>query len=163
MKLSKITGLLAFCALMVSGQSAFAASCTLPSNGSSLLAEAGTMVERARRGAGGSGISRNAQLDAAAQDHACYVSRKGYNRSAPHTGAGGSTPRKRVKRAGYRSCLTAENMGLAQTSASQIVQAWMQSPGHNANITMRGVREYGIGVAMVGTQPVWVLVLAKPC
>ena len=163
MKISKFTGLLALCAFALSAQIAVAGSCTLPANGSALLAEAGPLVEAARRGAGASAISRNAVLDAVAQDHACYVSRKGYSRTSPHRGAGGATPKTRVKRAGYRSCLTAENMGLAQTSASQIVQSWMQSPGHRANITMRGMREYGIGVALVDNKPVWVLVLAKPC
>jgi len=124
---------------------------------------AGPLVERARRGAGSGRIARNAELDAAAQEQACFVARQGINRSAPHRGSGGSTVMKRVKRAGYRACLAAENLAVNFHDAGSVVNSWMESPGHRQNIALKGVREYGLGLAMLGNQPVWILVLAKPC
>ncbi|MCP5037201.1 MAG: CAP domain-containing protein [Rhodobacteraceae bacterium] len=144
-------------------QQSIAASCAVPSNSSALLGAVGPLLERARRGVGSGEVLRNTMLDTAAQEQACYVARKGLNQAAPHNGSGGSSVTKRVKRAGYRSCLTAENLGVNFNSAEAVMRAWMNSPGHRSNIALKGVREYGVGLAMLGQQPVWVLVLAKPC
>ncbi|MCU4652605.1 CAP domain-containing protein [Roseibacterium sp. SDUM158016] len=95
-------------------------------------------------------------LQAAAETHAEYLSRTG---NFSHAGPGGSTPRSRAARAGYRSCLTAENIARGQPDIRSVVAEWMNSPGHRANILNAQVTQYGF--ARAGS--VWVLVLARPC
>ena len=57
-----------------------------------------------------------------------------------HHGSDGKTPKTRVKRAGYRTCLTAENISFGWRSVDQVMQVLMQSPKHRANI----LREDGL-------------------
>lgn len=152
---------LVFCA--TAGQGAQAASCNMPPNTRTLLTAAAVQVEAARRQLGRRGITRHATLDKAAQDHACWLSRTRGSLRDPHHGPGGNTPKTRVQRAGYRSCLTAENIGVNQRSGTALVQAWLASPGHRANLSRARLRDYGLGLALVEGKPVWVLVLAQPC
>ncbi len=95
-------------------------------------------------------------LQAAAEDHAEYLSRTG---NLGHDGAGGSTVSDRVRRAGFRSCLTAENVARGQPDVRSVVAAWMDSPRHRANIVNPQMTHYGM--AQAGSA--WVLVLARPC
>lgn len=95
-------------------------------------------------------------LQAAAEAHAEYLSTTG---NFSHRGPGGTTPRQRVASAGYRSCLTAENIARGQPDARSVMANWMQSPGHRANILTPQFTQYGF--ARAGS--VWVLVLARPC
>jgi uncharacterized protein YkwD len=95
-------------------------------------------------------------LQGAAQAHAEYLSRTG---NFSHRGPGGSTPRTRVERAGYRACLTAENIARGQPDTRSVIATWMNSPGHRANILNAQATQYGF--ARAGS--VWVLVLARPC
>lgn len=95
-------------------------------------------------------------LQAAADAHAQYLSRTG---NFSHSGPGGATPRDRVARAGYRACVTAENIARGQPDIRSVVATWMESPGHRANILNAQVTQYGF--ARAGS--VWVLVLARPC
>jgi uncharacterized protein YkwD len=50
-----------------------------------------------------------------------------------HTGPDGSSPRSRLAAVGVRPQRTAENIALGYDAAS-VVDAWMASPGHRANI-----------------------------
>jgi uncharacterized protein YkwD len=95
-------------------------------------------------------------LQAAAESHAEYLSRTG---NFSHDGAGGSSVADRVRRAGLRSCLTAENIARGQPDVRSVIASWMSSPGHRANILNAQVTQYGM--AQAGS--VWVLVLARPC
>jgi uncharacterized protein YkwD len=95
-------------------------------------------------------------LQAAAQAQADHLSRTG---GLSHVGPGGSTPRTRAARAGYRACLIAENVARGQPDVSTVMADWMGSPAHRANILNAQVTQYGI--ARSGS--VWVLKLARPC
>lgn len=154
---------LALLAFPLFGQAAWAASCAKLHGAATLMGTAGGMLESARRQAGRSRISRNTRLDRAAQEQACYVARHGYNTAAPHHGANGSTPMVRVRAENYRACLSAENLAVNFPTAQGVVSEWMGSPKHHYNIMLPGVRDYGLGMAMLGNQPVWIMVLAKPC
>lgn len=96
------------------------------------------------------------QLQAAAAAQAEYMLRTG---NFGHTGPAGSTPRQRAERAGYRACLTAENVARGQPDVSSVIAAWMNSSGHRANILNPQVTQFGF--ARAGEY--WVLVLARPC
>lgn len=50
----------------------------------------------------------------------------------------------------YRSA--GENIAAGQTTAQEVVQAWMNSPGHRANILNANYTYIGVGYAIGGTQ-----------
>lgn len=105
--------------------------------------------ERSRRGL--KPLRLNRRLAAAARAHAADMNRRGY---FSHDTAGGGTFVDRIKKAGYVPQRVLPSLGedLAWGSGDlgsprEIVQAWMQSPGHRANILSRKFREGGMGVA----------------
>ena len=51
-----------------------------------------------------------------------------------HDGTDGSTPEQRVKRIGYHYQRTGENVAMGYRDVPQVIQAWMDSPGHRKNI-----------------------------
>ena len=57
------------------------------------------------------------------------------------------TPRVRAEAAGYAWNALGENLALGYTDASSAVAAWMQSPGHRANILAHGYSETGVVLA----------------
>lgn len=119
-------------------------------------AELGALLNIERRKHGLPALLRSRTLDAVAMKHAEDMAGGGY---FSHTGRGGSTPQGRLLAAGYRSCLTAENIAAGQQSASDVMRDWMQSQGHRQNNLRQGVTEYGTAVAGHGY---WVLVVARP-
>jgi uncharacterized protein YkwD len=64
-----------------------------------------------------------------------------------HTGSDGSNAADRVTRAGYPWRAVAENVASGQSSADEVVQTWLQSPGHCANLMRPDLREMGIAYA----------------
>ena len=51
-----------------------------------------------------------------------------------------------IRQSGYSYCLAGENLGFAQTSAAEVVQDWMNSPSHRANVLKDKYREIGVAV-----------------
>lgn len=144
-------------ALMLAAVPAMGAGCPLPRDAEQLIAEAGAAMNAQRSGNGRRPLSRDAELDAAAQGHACWMAA---NNVFSHKGDGNSLPKRRIRAAGYVSMLTAENIAYGQTTGRQVVTEWMQSPGHRQNILLGAVDEYGVGVALMRGRPVWVMVYA---
>jgi uncharacterized protein YkwD len=64
-----------------------------------------------------------------------------------HTGSDGSNAADRVTRAGYPWRAVAENVASGQTSAEEVVQTWLQSPGHCVNLMRPDLREMGVAYA----------------
>ena len=87
-------------------------------------------------------VSRD--LNDAATDHARDMARRKY---FEHRGLDGSQPKDRVRRAGYESRLTGENIALGPESAEEVVAGWLDSPGHCENIMDPRFRDIGVGVA----------------
>jgi len=84
------------------------------------------------------------KLSDAAADHARDMARKKF---FEHQGTDGSQPRDRVRRAGYASRLTGENIAFGPESAEEVVAGWLDSPGHCANIMDPRFADIGIGLA----------------
>ena len=80
-----------------------------------------------------------------------------------HTGTDGSNPGDRIARAGYRFSAWGENVAIGYPDAASVMDGWMNSPGHRANILSGNVTEIGIGLAYAadGT-PYWTMDLARP-
>jgi uncharacterized protein YkwD len=100
-------------------------------------------AERAARG-----LAPLAWEDRLASSAGSYA---GYMASADffsHTGADGSDVVQRVETAGYTGwSFLGENLAAGQTSPERVVQAWMNSPVHRANVLAVDACEIGIGKA----------------
>ena len=83
-------------------------------------------------------LARGAQLKA--DDMAS----KGY---FSHTGPDGSAPWKWFQAAGYRYEYAGENLAVNFNESEDVVDAWLKSPTHRANIMKANFTEVGIGVA----------------
>lgn len=101
-------------------------------------------INRARSGANVPALTRNAQLDAAAQGHANDLLQNGAQLG--HRGSDGSTIAQRIARAGYTGSVVGENWAAYQT-LDQIMTFWLNDPPHIQNIDSPYYREIGIGVA----------------
>ena len=62
-----------------------------------------------------------------------------------HTGADGSTVGDRVQNSGYQYSNAGENIAAGQTTAVDVVEGWINSPGHRANILNPNYTEIGVG------------------
>lgn len=89
-------------------------------------------------------LQRNSLLDQAAQMKAQDMAANGYY---AHVSPDGLTPMHWVGKAGYRYLIIGENLVVNRTDAEQVVDAFMGSPGHRANILRSDFTEIGIGVA----------------
>ena len=106
--------------------------------------------ERSSRGMGK--LRGNTKLRRAAERHSRNMAE---NNFFAHVSPGGSTPVERVKAAGYLSGASSwsvgENIAWGEQNLStpgEIVESWMKSPAHKANILNRSFRHVGIGVAV---------------
>jgi uncharacterized protein YkwD len=77
-----------------------------------------------------------------------------------HTGPDGSSPRSRLAAVGVRPQRTAENIALGYDAAS-VVDAWMASPGHRANILDCSLVYVGISERQGGAGQYWTQVFSS--
>ena len=101
-------------------------------------------------------LIENAKLDLAASKKAQDLFAKQY---FEHVSPSGVDPGTLVKSVGYEYIVTGENLILGNfTSEAQLVQDWMNSPGHRANILNNRYRDIGVAIVK-GTykgQTVWI-------
>lgn len=64
-----------------------------------------------------------------------------------HTGRDGSAPWDRMTREGYIWRAAGENIAAGYTTARSVVDGWLSSPGHCANIMNPAFKEVGVGYA----------------
>jgi uncharacterized protein YkwD len=92
-------------------------------------------------------LAEHPVLQVAAQAHAEDMGRRDFYR---HQNPDGVGPPQRIRHAGYRGRVTGENIhwgsGINATPV-RIVNGWMNSPGHRANILRREFRHVGTGIA----------------
>jgi uncharacterized protein YkwD len=110
-----------------------------------------TNVERAR--AGLPALRLNSQLNYMANLQAGHMAFRsavvGAASAMAHTLYGTTTPTlsSRADYAGYGYGSLAENIAYGTWTAAQVVQAWMASAGHRANILNPALKEIGVGAA----------------
>ena len=77
-----------------------------------------------------------------------------------HDGPGGSRPKDRAARAGYRAKIASENAAAGQKSFSDVMQSWVGSAGHRENLLRPEVTAIGVAMAKNSSgRPYWTLVL----
>ncbi len=99
-----------------------------------------TNVERTN--AGLQPLRLNEKLNQSAQAHSQDMAIADY---FSHTGANGSNAGDRAASAGYYYSSLGENIAAGYITPQEVVQGWMNSPGHRANIMNAGYQELGIG------------------
>ena len=62
-----------------------------------------------------------------------------------HMGSGGTTASDRANLAGYQSPSVGENIAAGYMTAQEVVDGWMNSPGHRENILNPNYTEIGVG------------------
>ena len=115
-----------------------------PPSGGSAEQQVLNLVNAERANAGCGAVSFNGQLNAAALAHSQDMSANGY---FSHTGLNGSQPWDRAEAAGYSYRSIGENIAQGYGSAEAVMNGWMNSSGHRANILNCDFTEMGIGRA----------------
>jgi uncharacterized protein YkwD len=98
-----------------------------------------TNIERAKAGCGA--LRVDARLAAAAQAHSKDMVDRDY---FSHTSPDGKGPGDRAAAAGYQRW-SGENIAAGYPTAAAVVQGWMNSPGHKANIVNCQSKATGVG------------------
>lgn len=97
-----------------------------------------------RRTAGTAPLAEDAKLDAAADAKLQDLFAKQY---FEHVSPSGVTPADLAKGAGYEYVIVGENLALGNFgNDAELVQAWMDSPGHRANILFTRYTQIGVAV-----------------
>ena len=102
-------------------------------------------VNAARKQARLRPLTASALLDKAAQRHAEDMLARGY---FAHKSPSGTTVRERARSAGYDWRSIGENIAYGQTSVGEVMETWLNSPGHRKNILTPDFTELGLGLAM---------------
>lgn len=89
-------------------------------------------------------LSRNSVLDRAAQMKADDMAAHSY---FAHKSPDGITPWYWFKQAGYTYAYAGENLAVHFTDSTAVVDAWLKSPTHRANVMNGNYTEIGIGTA----------------
>jgi hypothetical protein len=103
------------------------------------------LVNQERTAQGLPPLKENPELNAAAKAHSQAMAEENFfNHTNPGTD---STPGDRVAAAGYEWSFVAENIGQGYSTPDEVVEGWMDSSGHRANILSTDAREIGVGYA----------------
>lgn len=116
------------------------------SGDSSAEGEVLALVNSERAAAGCGAVSADSGLTALARAHSADMRDRNF---FSHTDPSGQDPWDRAAAAGVGN-LAAENIAAGQSSAAAVMQAWMDSPGHRANILNCELGTLGVGVAYGG-------------
>jgi uncharacterized protein YkwD len=101
-------------------------------------------VERGKAGCGG--VTLNVKLQTAIRLHVAELGRHG-NLYISHVSDDGRTFVDRAKAQGYDDP-GGENVARGQRNAAEVMNSWMNSAGHRANILNCGFKAIGVGAAM---------------
>lgn len=102
------------------------------------------LTNREREEAAAAPLRRNATLDAAATLKAKHMAENEY---FAHYAPDGTSPWYWFDEAGYVYAHAGENLAIHFTDSAEVVEAWMQSPTHRANIVDAKYVEIGVGTA----------------
>jgi RNA polymerase sigma factor (sigma-70 family) len=107
-------------------------------------------AERAKNGCGP--VTQNGKLDTAALRHSQDMAARNY---FDHTDPDGKDPGDRITAAGYTWSTYGENIARGQQTPASVMDSWMNSPGHRANILNCSFKEIGVGVHQGSGGPWW--------
>lgn len=116
------------------------------------------LVNAARVNAGLAPVTMVGSLNQAATDHSTYQAKQ---QTMTHTGSNGSDAGQRIEAQGFAWSTYAENVAAGQADCPSVINAWMGSESHRANILNPAITSIGIG-AVTGSNGViyWTMDLA---
>ncbi|WP_421106074.1 CAP domain-containing protein [Streptomyces sp. NEAU-S77] len=117
---------------------------------SSAEAQVVELVNDERAKVGCSPVKVNAKLTEAAEAHSKDMAE---HSNMSHTGSDGSQPGDRIEAAGYTWSTYGENVAYGYGSAKSVMEGWMNSSGHKANILNCDFKEIGVGLS--GSDNYW--------
>ena len=97
-------------------------------------------------------LSFDGKLADAARKHSQDMATRRY---FSHDTPDGVSMADRINAENYRWSMIGENIAEGQKDADAVMTAWMNSPGHRANILNCKYTQIGIGLAYQGRTPVW--------
>ena len=117
----------------------------VPSGNATFEDQVITLINQERAAEGLPDLTKNSKLTTAARRHSADMA---CTDNWSHTGTDGSQPWDRVSDAGYSWSRVTENIAASTSqnfSPSSVVNLWMNSPGHKANILDANVIHIGVG------------------
>lgn len=94
-------------------------------------------------------LRRNGHLDRAARKHSADMGKRRY---FDHTNPDGESPTDRARAEGYSGGV-GENIAAGYQTPADVMQGWLDSPGHCANLMSAGYSVVGIGFAEISGSP----------
>ncbi|WP_455755117.1 CAP domain-containing protein [Streptomyces olivaceoviridis] len=116
------------------------------------VAQVVALVNKERAAAGCGPVAEDPRLDKAAQGHSDDMAARGF---FDHTDPDGDGPGERITAAGYRWSTYGENIAKGQQTPQAVMDSWMNSPGHRANILNCAFKDIGVGVHDGSGGPWW--------
>ncbi|MEW2293998.1 sigma-70 family RNA polymerase sigma factor [Streptomyces sp. NPDC006743] len=116
------------------------------------VAQVVALVNKERAKAGCGPLTEDPQLDAAAQGLSDDMAARDF---FDHTDPDGKDPGRRITAAGYRWSAYGENIARGQQTPASVMDSWMHSPGHRANILNCSFKNIGVGVHKGSGGPWW--------
>ncbi|MER6026168.1 sigma-70 family RNA polymerase sigma factor [Streptomyces sp. NPDC001851] len=110
------------------------------------------LVNKERAAAGCGPVAEDPQLQKAAQGQSDDMAARHF---FDHTNPDGADPGQRITAAGYRWSTYGENIAQGQQTAAAVMESWMNSPGHRANILNCSFKDIGVGVHKGTGGPWW--------
>lgn len=123
----------------------------VPSGTSAAEAAVLTLVNQERAQAGCRPVKADAELADLAGDFSEDMAQRSF---FDHTDPDGATPWDRAAKAGVTG-LGGENIARGQADAEAVMEAWMNSPGHRANILNCDYKTLGVGAHFAPGGPWW--------
>ena len=103
-------------------------------------------IERAKKGL--APVKENWELSRVARYKSTDMKTKGYfDHYSPTYGS----PFDMMKKFGFKFYSAGENIAMGQRTPQEVMTAWMNSPGHRANILKADFKEIGVGLARDGS------------
>lgn len=102
-----------------------------------------TLMNDHRASVGCSRLTWNARVAQVAQAHSDDMVERDF---FSHTNPDGDSPFDRLTDAGIGYTLAAENIAWGYGSAEAVLEGWLGSPGHRANIENCALTEHGVGL-----------------
>lgn len=116
--------------------------------GGSFALQVVALTNQQRQRGGCEALTVDATLTSVAQAHSEDMARRDF---FDHVNPDGASPFDRMTAARYRYRMAAENIAAGQLTPAQVVDGWMNSAGHRANILNCGLTEIGVGYATGGS------------
>lgn len=113
------------------------------SSGGSQEEQVVAIVNQRRAEAGCGTVRTNTNLAKAARLHS--EDQAAHNKMS-HEGSNGSSPWQRAEQAGYQRAIS-ENVAAGYRTPAAVMEGWMNSPGHRANILNCQAKAIGMGIA----------------